>query len=365
MRRAPTVAVVSCAAVLAAALAGWWWWTAPPRADRGALESALAAVPESATGAVAVPIARGWLFRHPQVAVVGALAAPSAWRQAEPMVPALRALAEAADGPVVAWWNPDGLAMAARVEPSYVEGLRTVAALRGVVWRQRQDQVGSVVVMASADTLGDIRPWRRSAVTGERLAALAHLPGGTWQARAGRSWFEAWRGDSPPLESGSGPSRIATAEIGDLLRPAGISTGSAPMAAVAVFSARDGWGVEIADAGVRRWLARLGAPVVGAEPQRWDGILGTMWIDPDDDAVASSAAMLTAVATAAAGPADSGSVAGADAAWVLGRLRSLLRRLPVATVHDRDLARAEGLVAPLERLRWTVSDAGSRLRVEW
>src|SRR5271157_5248758 len=102
MRR---LALASLILALAAATvwAAWRWWTAPPATDGTAMAAAAALAPDDADGilVLAEPTrAARWLLQHPQTLGLLPIAAPAAYRAIATLQPAVRAVAEEAQGPL-------------------------------------------------------------------------------------------------------------------------------------------------------------------------------------------------------------------------------------------------------------------------
>lgn len=366
MRRTFIAAALAVAAAAIAA-ATWWWWTAPPQAPAGDLVAAARHLPSSALEAlvIAKPTrAVRLVARQPAVLVPLAAACPRLLAARTRLDPFLRAAIASADGVLVLWASDTGFGIAAPMPPGARQALARLAAFEGIGCRSD----GAWVIAGAGGLETGVSPAPIAAPTGP-AAALVLVAGRWWSVNAARSRLAASTGAGANLPvAAAGESAFSTAQAGRWLTVVGGSSGEMNGRACLLVGARDGWALRLPDvhpsAQVTALLGRPdGDPGDGSLP--WNGILGEIvGSDRDGLALASDRARLAAVRVGECGG-ESGRIRGAELAATLDRLGERIATIPGLGGRGGDIRRAGRAVAGVSLARWSITDRGGAVLLEW
>ena len=364
---------ISLAVLLAAclgALLAWWWWSAPPVDKPATLVAAMRYVPATAEGAVVLGepsrFAR-WVARHPVSMALLLVADPGAGSLSGRFRPLALATARAASGPVVVWWQKHDLAVGVDLDEGSRRALSEVAATEG--FAARPFRAG--VAVASMPTLfgieGNAAP---PDIPGGRIAALAHVSGRWWWIRVRGSRLVAVTGTPPELPAPGGASRIVTTDAGALLAPLGTFAAQLAGPARVVIAGERGWGLALPEEAlpdtIRLLLSgRTGGGGAPGTPERWSGVLGTLWSLPGSGVTLATRSDLLPALAGGPPTVEEGAVSGTDAAWALRRLAVAAAHLPFLEKRAAELRTAAAAVETLRRARWRIGPAGGRIELEW
>jgi len=353
------------------AAAGVLWWTAPPRASAGELSRVAALVPSAMDGAAVVAQpqrAARWLARRPQALALAHLAAPHSGPTMARLRPLAPAIVVAADGPLAVWWRGADAALAVRVPRGSVRALEEIAARAGLPTRTE----GGVFVTATSPGL--LRPAGLAPppLQGQgHLAALVSSNGRWWRVRLGRSRLDATSGLSVQLPEPSPGSVARVADAADVLMPLlALPMPSGP--AFLLVEPSDRWGLSLPAVRLGR-IARSMLRFQGSTPapsgadgvERWSGLLGEIWVNPERGVLLASHPDLVARLAQETHAVDEGTFHGRDAAWLLDHLASFAEQLPGLADASAKLRRATPEAADLDTVRWHLEEHGGSVQLTW
>ena len=369
MRRA-ILAVLIVAVVALAAWLAWRWWSAPPSEPAARLAAVAAAAPAAAEGVVVIAEPRRaarWVIGHPQALALLAVAAPQTTGTLSSLRPVLQAVVGAANGPLALWWRGPDLALAAAVGGGARSGIERLAALRGLSFAARGDDVRVGTASALVETGPGLAPPPPPA---RRIAVLASARGRWWigTIRSGALLLES--GDPPPPPAAAPVSVLRSAEVAAIAGPLGAPREPFHGAACLALSAERGWALALPAASLPEALravmgGRTAAPGPAPGTERWHGVLGEVIVLRHAGlTVASGAAMLPGVVPCAP-PAEEASLRGTDLAWAAARLGAAMRHTWIFAPQGEQLADAAPLLASLGRACWRLTPQGGVIELEW
>jgi hypothetical protein len=361
---------LTIAALGLAAWGGWRWWTAPPSASAEGLVGAAALAPDDADGVLVLGAparTARWLTTRPQSLALLLIAAPRATRTLARLQPVARAVVEAAHGPVVFWWKGDAAVVAAATSTEGLNALRRVAELRGLSFD------GADGIARFATTPGLLHDERHAApprgIAG-RFALLAYVHGRWWTGEATRDSLAVRAGAR--LEPGeiSADSRLETADVAAFAATLSLPIEPFHGPACIAFARGQGWGLALPAArlpeAVRAALGgRFPRPAGVAGAERWDGLLGTLYVAPHAGVTVASDLSRLAAVVDCPGMTEQGCLHGADLAWAATRLANAADALTLLGARVEGLRRAAPLLAALARVRWRVTPRGGVIALEW
>jgi len=371
MRRLALVLLI-VVVVVVAAWGTWRWWTAPPSASTTSMVAAATLAPDNADGLLVIAdparTAR-WLVRHPQALGLLPVAAPAAYGTIASLQPVLRALTDAAQGPLVIWWKGHEVGFGEATDTRAATGLHRVAELRGLAF----DAGDTTVRIATDATLLDGGRCAAPTPPGvSHLAALARVRSGWWEGEASGATL-AFRHGTPPDPPAPAPaSRLEAADASALGAALTLPVEPFHGPACLAFAAGRGWALALPTAS---WPAPLRAALGGRWPQpapgavpgaeRWSGLAGELFVLPRRGVIAASDAVMLAAVANCDGRRDEGSLAGADLAWAATSIASAGDRVaPLGPRLDR-LRQAAPQLAKLAGVRWRLGADGGVVLLEW
>ncbi len=374
MPRSPLfgIATLGLAAVGVGA-AAWWWWTAPPSGLATDLAIAANWAPADAEGVVVVaqpPRFARWLSRHRAVGVLAAAVIPAAFSNAPPLAPIAPSLARTAHGPLVAWWGASSTGLAARVASTDVAGLRHVAALRALGWRQEGAARDLVRIAVFDGALGaePTPPALPSPPPSGFWSALARVHGRWWYVQLTRGDLMAQSGTPPALPECGEETRIVSCRLASL-----VGRGALPAAAplALIVAADGGWGIRIGAATARTPIETVvGAlgerrPVPGdASLQRWTSPFGTLFLSAEPEFAVATRAQLLARLPTLSPASEWGCLRGKQIASALTGAAAILDRLP-GMPSQRQVTLAADALRQVEACSWQIEPTGGRLALRW
>ena len=350
----------------------WRWWTAPPATAAATMAAAVALAPDDADGIIVLAEpgrAARWLVGHPQALGLLPVAAPAAYRTVAALQPVVRALAVAAQGPLVIWWKGDAAGLGAATDARAANGLRRIAELRGLAF---SGDDASVRIASAATLLGQDRRAQPPLLAALRLAVLALVRGRWWEGEASRIALILRQGTAPALSAPTPTSQAKASDASTLAAPAGLPVEPFHGPACLAFAAGRGWGLSLPTASwpsaLRtalggRWPQAAPGAVPGAE--RWTGLAGELFVLPRLGVTAASDAPMLASVGGCNGRSDEGCLDGKDLAWAADRVATLADRLAPLASRSRRLREAAPLLARLARVRWRFGAGGAVVLFEW
>ena len=369
MRRS-ILAVLIVAAVALTGWLTWRWWSAPASEPAARLAAVAAGAPTSAEGVVVVAeprrVAR-WVIGHPQALGLIAVAAPQTTATLSSLRPVLQALVGAAKGPLALWWRGPDVALAATVGGGARSGIERLAALRGLSFAARGDEVRVATAAALVENGPGLTPPPPPA---RRIAVLASARGRWWigTIRPGALLLES--GDAPQPPPAAPTSSLRSADLAAVAGPLGAPREPFHGAACLALSAQRGWALALPAASLPEALravmgGRTATPGPASGTERWDGALGELIVLPHAGlTVASDATMLASVVPCAAPP-EEASLRGTDLAWAAARLGAAMRHTWIFAPQGEQLADAAPLLASLGRACWRLTREGGVIELEW
>jgi len=373
----PRSALLSAGTVALLGVAGgaaaWWWWTAPPSGSGTRLALAAHWAPADAEGVVVVaqaPRLARWLARHRAAGPLAAAVAPAALAGARPVEPMALPLVRTARGPLVAWWGTSSTGLAAQVTRADLAGLRQVAALRGLGWREERGEGDFVGVWAFTGTLGasPVLPATPPPAPGGGWSALVKLHGWWWHIRLTRGGLTARSGTPPPLPNCGGETRMVSGDLSSLL---GRSADTAAVPGALLVAADGGWGVRLGEASSGTIVERV-VRAVGEGRERpgdpstlqWDTPWGTLVLAAESGgAVATRPELLARLPLATPGS-QWGCLRGEEVAGALTGTAALLARLPGGPSHQQ-IASAAKALQQVKECSWRLEPSGGQLQLRW
>jgi len=311
-----------------------------------------------------------WLARHRAVGVLAAAAIPAASSGARSLQPVALSLARTARGPVVGWWGASCTGLAAPVARADLAGLRQVAALQALGWREEAGEGDLVDVAVFQGSLGTT-PAPLAAPPPTRAgawSALLRVRGRWWHLRFTRGGLTAQSGTPPALPECGGETRVVSGDLSFLL-----GRGASPMSVPgALLVAPDGgWGVRLADLAANTRLERVGRALGGwrelpGDPSvlQWQSPWGMLFVSAEPGvAVATRLEILARLPLATSGS-EWGCLRGEVVAGALTSTAAMLDRLPGLPSQEQVTLAASAL-RQVRQCSWRIEPTGGQLELRW